>query len=155
SIVPPGLSNVVAIAAGYYHSVAVKSDGTVVAWGDNSQSQCSTPVGLAAVAVAGGGAHSVALRSNGAVIAWGANSNGQCNLSPTVTNAVSIAAGGYHTLVLVDDGTFVPRLFNPGSKGNRFSALVQTFNRKNYGLEFKSSLSNSNWTPLPMVSGSG
>jgi len=28
---PPGLSNVIAIAAGYYHSLALKSNGTVVA----------------------------------------------------------------------------------------------------------------------------
>ena len=32
--VPPGLSGVTAIAAGY-HNLALKNDGTVVAWGDN------------------------------------------------------------------------------------------------------------------------
>ena len=31
--VPAGLSGVTAIAAGDYHSLALKSDGTVVAWG--------------------------------------------------------------------------------------------------------------------------
>jgi alpha-tubulin suppressor-like RCC1 family protein len=40
SVVPRGLSNKVAIGAGNYHSLALKSDGTVLAWGDNSQGQC-------------------------------------------------------------------------------------------------------------------
>ncbi|MCX6874729.1 MAG: immunoglobulin domain-containing protein [Verrucomicrobia bacterium] len=40
-------TGVVAIAAGYYHSVALKSDGSVVAWGDNSEGQTTVPAGLA------------------------------------------------------------------------------------------------------------
>ena len=35
----PGLTGVVAVAAGYYHSLAVKTDGTVWAWGDNDYGQ--------------------------------------------------------------------------------------------------------------------
>ena len=31
--VPPGLGNVVAVAAGEYHSLALRADGAVVAWG--------------------------------------------------------------------------------------------------------------------------
>src|SRR2546423_12183843 len=31
--VPPGLTNVVSIAGGAYHSLALKADGTVVGWG--------------------------------------------------------------------------------------------------------------------------
>jgi len=34
-----GLSNVIAIAAGYYHSLALASDGTVWAWGWNIAGQ--------------------------------------------------------------------------------------------------------------------
>jgi alpha-tubulin suppressor-like RCC1 family protein len=44
--VPPGLSNVVAVAAGAYHSLALKADGTVVAWGDNTYGQRNVPAGL-------------------------------------------------------------------------------------------------------------
>jgi hypothetical protein len=60
------LTNVVAIGAGEYHSLAVKAVGSVVAWGDNSQGPTSLPAGLAhVVAAAGGGGHSVALAADG------------------------------------------------------------------------------------------
>ena len=60
--VPAGLSNVVAIAAGDSHSLALKSDGTVVAWGYNGEGQTTVPAGLSnVVAIAAGGYHSLAL----------------------------------------------------------------------------------------------
>jgi hypothetical protein len=156
SVVPPGLSNVIAIAAGDYHSLAVKSDGTVVLWGDNSQAQCSPLAGLTnVVAMAGGGAHSLALKSDGTVAAWGANWSGQCDLSPTLTNAVGIAAGSAHTLILGVDTMFVPRLFTARKNGSQFSALLQTFNTRAYGLDYKSSLTATAWTSLPLVPGNG
>ena len=156
SIVPAGLSNVIAIAAGDYHSLAVKNDGTVVLWGDDSQAQCEAPPDLAGVvAVAGGGSHSLALKSDGTLAAWGANWNGQCDVSSDLTNAVGFAAGGDHTLVLVVDGAFVPRLFGPRWIGNRFSALLQTFSTRSYGLDYKTSLTATSWVSLPLVPGNG
>jgi hypothetical protein len=44
------LSNVVAIAAGKHHSVAVRNDGQVFAWGGNSQGQTNVPAALTNVA---------------------------------------------------------------------------------------------------------
>ncbi len=46
--VPSGLKDVVAIEAGAYHSLALKEDGTVVAWGSNDDNQCDVPSGLKA-----------------------------------------------------------------------------------------------------------
>jgi alpha-tubulin suppressor-like RCC1 family protein len=70
--VPGGLSNVVAIAAGANHSLALNSDGTVVAWGDNSFGQSRVPAGLNAVlAISAGPGDSLAVKSDGTVVTWG------------------------------------------------------------------------------------
>jgi alpha-tubulin suppressor-like RCC1 family protein len=65
--VPAGLSNVIAVAAGYTHSVALKADGTVVAWGWNAEGETNVPAGLSEVMAIGAGAtHNLALVDAGA-----------------------------------------------------------------------------------------
>jgi prepilin-type processing-associated H-X9-DG protein len=104
--VPPGLTNIVGIAAGASHALALKNDGAVVAWGDNTFGQTNVPVALGnVVAVAAGIQHSLALMANGTVAAWGDNSCGQTNVPPGLTNVIAIAAGGYHNLALNADHT--------------------------------------------------
>jgi alpha-tubulin suppressor-like RCC1 family protein len=44
--IPAGLSNVVAIAGGGYHSPALRSDGTVAAWGESSSGQTTISAGV-------------------------------------------------------------------------------------------------------------
>ena len=78
-----------AVSGGYYHSLALKSDGTLYSWGKNDRGQLgisgnenkTTPqqVGNAGdwKAVSGGGDHSLALKSDNTLYAWGANSAGQ------------------------------------------------------------------------------
>jgi alpha-tubulin suppressor-like RCC1 family protein len=99
-------SNVAAIDAGYFHNLAVLSNGTVVAWGGNDNGSTVVPAGLSNVmAVAAGGGHSVALRSNGTVQAWGLNGSGQTVVPPNLTNVIGISAGLDHTLAIKSDGT--------------------------------------------------
>jgi len=94
--VPEGLNRVVAIAAGSYHSLALKSDGTVVAWGWNVFGQSTVPGGLSnVVAIAAGGEHSLALKSDGTVAAWGSNATGESTVPAGLNGVVAIAAGGY------------------------------------------------------------
>ena len=57
---------------------ALKSDGTVIAWGDNSHGQTNLPAGLSnVVAIAAGYYHSLAVCSDGTVQAWGDGLDGQ------------------------------------------------------------------------------
>ena len=96
----------VAIACGNDHSVALKGNGTVVAWGDNYYGQTNVPAGLAdVVAIAAGAYHCVALKRDGTFVLWGDNQLAQ-SLPPTgLKGLVATAAGGSHTLALKTDGT--------------------------------------------------
>src|SRR5438552_16099876 len=65
---PSGLNNIVAISSSLDHSLALRSDGTVVAWGYDFDNQSEVPAGLSGVtAVAAGAFFSVALKSDGTV----------------------------------------------------------------------------------------
>ncbi|MFI5335681.1 MAG: immunoglobulin domain-containing protein, partial [Opitutales bacterium] len=106
--IPGGLTNVVSIAAGYSHAVALLADGTVVAWGNNASGQATVPAGLTGVvAIAAGKNHSLAVKSDGTVTGWGDNSFGQTTIPASLTGVVAVAAGTYHSLALKSDGSVV------------------------------------------------
>jgi alpha-tubulin suppressor-like RCC1 family protein len=118
------------IAAGVYHSVALKSDGTLWAWGNNSNGQLGdgtttdhhTPEQIGsdtnwvAVAVGSQSYHTVALKADGTLWAWGLNSIGQLGDGTATdqhapeqigsdTNWVAVTVGNGHTMALKADGT--------------------------------------------------
>src|SRR5262249_10259053 len=119
-----------AIAAGTFHSLAVKADGSVWAWGSNSSNQVSptggssaTPLqvvtgalaGTSVVGVAAGASHSLALGANGSVYGWGGNGLHQLGSSTTtpepnpiaitgLTSIVAIASGTNHNIALASNG---------------------------------------------------
>jgi hypothetical protein len=73
---PPG-TTYVAIDAGNRHSVALRSDGQVSAWGENQWGQCNVlPIGggLTYVEIDASVNHTLARRSDGSVVAWGYDS---------------------------------------------------------------------------------
>jgi hypothetical protein len=106
--VPAPNADFVAVAAGRYHSLGQKSDGTMVAWGFNNWGQCDVPAPNAGfVAVAAGYYHSLGLTSDGTIVAWGRNTEGQCDVPAPNADFVALAAGAYHGLGLKSDGTIV------------------------------------------------
>jgi alpha-tubulin suppressor-like RCC1 family protein len=107
--VPATMTNdVIAIAAGGTHSLALKANGTVVAWGANDYGQTTVPPGLTnVIGIAAGWQHSLALRANGTVVAWGENEHGETNVPSGLTNVIDIKAGIWHSLALKSDGSAV------------------------------------------------
>ena len=95
------------IAGGANYSLALKEDGTVVAWGSNTSGQCNVPRRLIdVVAIEAGGSHSLALKEDGTVVAWGWNKYHQCDVPSGLKDVVAIA-GDNHSLALKEDGTVV------------------------------------------------
>jgi alpha-tubulin suppressor-like RCC1 family protein len=123
-----GAMETLAISAGQYHSLALKRDGTVWAWGQNSSGKLgdgttidrSTPVQVSSltsvIAISAGGGHNLALKSDGTVWGWGGNSWGQIGDGTTtarstpvqvsgLSSVIAVSAGGYHSLAIKSDGT--------------------------------------------------
>jgi alpha-tubulin suppressor-like RCC1 family protein len=111
-----GLSGVSAIAAGGEHSLALLSNGTVMAWGNNESGQLGdgnfdesdTPVavkGLSGVAaISAGGAFSLALLKTGTVMAWGDDESGQLGNGSVKTSDVPVAVKGLSGVSAVSAG---------------------------------------------------
>lgn len=125
-----------AVAAGAGHALALKTNGTLWAWGDNVLGQCAqlqgdvidewtqigTNTGWIAIAASGDGdwfdgSHSLAVKADGTLWAWGGNSFGECGFNseeapvriPTRvgsgTNWIDISAGCGRSLARQRDGT--------------------------------------------------
>ncbi len=88
--------------------LARRSDGQVVAWGDDPQLLAvpQLPSGVTYTGIALGAVHALARRSDGQVVAWGDNGQGQCVVPPLPPNTsyVAIAAGGDNSMALRSDG---------------------------------------------------
>ena len=89
-------ANPIAIAAGAFHALILKDDGTVLGWGNDiyyggfgNGAVIEVPAGLTGVvAIAAGNRHCVALKDSGEVVTWGDNDSGQCTV-PTSRLGVS------------------------------------------------------------------
>ncbi|MDB6108577.1 MAG: hypothetical protein JWR69_327, partial [Pedosphaera sp.] len=98
---PPVLTNAVSISF-YYHALALLSDGTVAAWGDNT----AVPAGLSnVVAVAAGISHSLALLADGSVVQWG--NQYMPPVPEWLNDAIAIGAGSSVSLAVRSNGTVV------------------------------------------------
>ena len=123
------------VDAGSSHTAAIKTDGTLWTWGNNTYGRLgnavttnvSTPVttfagGTNWKQVSAGGRHTTAIKTDGTLWTWGSNSagygndgqlgtNNTTNVSTPVTtfaggtNWKQVSAGGYHTAAIKTDGT--------------------------------------------------
>lgn len=106
--VPGNFSDAKAIAGGGTHSLVLRSNGTVVLWGNNVTNAATFAAGLSNItAIAAGQVHSLALQSNRVVVAWGLNLAGQTTVPPSATNIMAIAAGEDFSLAVRTNGTVV------------------------------------------------
>lgn len=126
------LNQVVAIAAGSHHALALGHDGLVAAWGANSNGELGTgdnieyrtPIGTRLMsgftAIAAGRGTSYAVRADGVLLSWGSNNYGASGLGPAapfssstpqavvgLSKVVAVAAGSsiLHALALRSDGS--------------------------------------------------
>ena len=80
-----GSSKPKSLSAGYYHNLAIRQDGSIIAKGWNAYSQSSIPRNIGAVtSVAGGYFHSLALTKEGTIVTWGRNNYKQRNCICTI-----------------------------------------------------------------------
>lgn len=94
------------LARGNYHTVGVKSDGSVIAVGDNKFGQCNVSSWYDIIAVAVGDEHTVGLKSDGTVVVAGYGGEGLREAAKW-TDIIAICAGRTHTVGLKSDGTVV------------------------------------------------
>lgn len=140
-----------AISAGEEHSLALASDGSVYAWGNNSNGQLgdasttnrNAPVEISVTGktfseISAGDGHSLALADDGSVYAWGQNSEGQLGDGTQVDRNVpveisadgktfsTLSAGGYYSMaVAADDSLWAWGANSDGQLGD-----ATTTNRK-------------------------
>lgn len=90
----PDLSKATALAIGLDHGAAIMTNGSVIAWGDNSLGQTTIPEGLTkAIFISAGDNHTVAVDTEGRVWAWGDNSVGQTDIPTSLRlSAAELAA---------------------------------------------------------------
>jgi alpha-tubulin suppressor-like RCC1 family protein len=156
--IPRSATNIIAIAAGAFHSVAMTSAGTVAAWGNNQYGQCIVPSGLSnVIAIAAGAYHTIALKKDGTVIAWGLNEYGETTIPSGLTNVSAIAGGEYLSMALI--GTAPPPLqapiTNPVLTSNAFTFTLPSQSGRIYDIEYKTNLTDTNWTSLSLTPGAG
>jgi hypothetical protein len=102
---PLGSANCVAISASGTHKLAMKTNGSLVVWG-NSNPSSNVPADLTnGVTISAGPEYSLAVREDGTVRGWGANGWGANNPPSILSNVIAVACGLYYGIALLADGS--------------------------------------------------
>jgi alpha-tubulin suppressor-like RCC1 family protein len=144
-----GPTDIIAISTALDHSLALKSDGTVFAWGDNMNGQCDVPPGLQNVTkIAAGEFFSVALKADGTIVTWGANDYGQRDVPSGLTGVRDISAGHAHCLALKNNGTIAAwgcNVFDQTKIPSRLAGVKSVLAVWNYSVVVKSNGTVEAW----------
>lgn len=120
ALLPPHLTNIIAFAAGTHHALALREDGSVLAWGSaiaSSLGVTNVPASVTNVmAVSAGADFSLALGRDGTITGWG--SGGAATVPAGLYGVVALAAAPHRAVALKFDGTLVewgaPATLPPG-----------------------------------------
>ncbi len=114
------------------HSLGLKEDGSIVAWGDNWAGQCDIPEpNNGFTDISAGGLHSIGLKADGSIVAWGGwNILGQCDIPEPNTGFTAISAGGWFFSLAIKEVLpplevpmkFIPQALNLSSGGQLVKA---------------------------------
>ena len=80
SIIPGG--KFIAVSSGLYHTSAIRQDGTIETWGDNTYQQCNNIPSGKFIFISSGPYHTSGIREDGTVVTWGCNKYKQYNKLP-------------------------------------------------------------------------
>lgn len=108
--IPDGLTDVIAVAVGHEHALALRADGTVVAWAERPEMGTASVPQAASdiVSIAAGEYHNLALRRDGTVVSWGWDGGGRPTWVPSdLTDVKQVSAGDDFNLALCRDGSVV------------------------------------------------
>lgn len=107
-VMPTNAQSIIALASGYSHGLALLSNNTLFAFGNNDHGQMTIPGGFTNfIAIGAGAYHSLGVLPDGTVISWGDNYQNHRLVPQGLSNVVAVAGGYYHSLALRSDGTIV------------------------------------------------
>jgi alpha-tubulin suppressor-like RCC1 family protein len=151
-ILPSDLSNLVAVASGSPLYVGLRDDRSAVLWQSDGTGE-TYPWGLTnVVEVAADQGHDLELLADGTL----ASVSDPTKVPTGSYHVVAVAAGASDLALLgADPPIFSAPLLNPIYKDGVFSLSLATQNGKVYSLEYKNSLSDSDWIGLPLIPGNG
>lgn len=102
------LTNIIQISGDSAWSMALRSNGTLVTWGNNSTGQGTPPVNATNVTqMFAGWRHGVAKQGNGTILEWGISTNWAGEFPGWITNAMQVSAGDNHSACLLSNGNVI------------------------------------------------